>query len=469
MTPQTFLLILRARWWIAVSVLVAIVLATAIVSYLLPRQYSATASVIVDAQGSDPVGGPMANAAAALMPSYIATQVDVIQSDRVTDKVIRQLGLTSSQAIVEQWRTATKGRGTLDAWLGSALRNNLDVRPSRESNVITITFTGVDPRFSTLIANAFADAYVATNLELRVEPAKQYATFFDQRVRELRRSLQAAQARLTAFQREKGITANTNNYDVESARLADLSTQLAGAQVQSAGTAARASQANGSAASAPEVFNSSVVQQLRADVARQSAQLQELASRLGPNHPQYQQQAAQLAELRSRLAGEERQAAAAVVSASRSDAGREAQLRADLDRQRQRVLAVSSERDSLAVLQRDVDAAQRAYDTVTARLNQTQLESQVNQTNVSVLTPATEPSQPSSPIVRLNVLLAMFAGSFLGVTAALLVEMADRRVRSEGDLDLAGVPLLATLGRPKRESRLMAWIRSRLPRAEAAA
>lgn len=466
MTPQTFLLILRARWWIVAAVLATVVVLTAVISLLLPRQYSATAAVIVDAQGADPVNGiPQP---ATMLPSYLATQVDIIQSDRVAERVIRLTGMGASPTIAAQWREATKGRGSLSAWLAIALRRNLDVRPSRESNVINISFTGVDPRFSALIANAFADSYVATNLDLRVEPAKQYASFFDQRVQQLRKNLETAQAKLTDFQRKNNI-AGPNNYDVETARLADLSTQLAGAQVQSAGTAARSRQAAGNAASSPDVINSGVVQQLRTAVATQSAQLQELASRLGPNHPQYVQQAAQVAELRAKLASEERAAAAAVISAGRADASREADLRGKLNDQRQRVLSASSERDALTVLQRDVDSAQKAYDSVTQRLNQSQLESQVQQTNVSVLTPATEPTQPSSPIVRLNVLLAIFVGGFLGVTAALVTELVDRRVRSEGDLDLPGVPLLASLAPPAVEGRFRLLVRRFTPQRAAAA
>ena len=464
MTPQTFLLILRARWLIVLAVMAGIVALTTIVSLLLPKQYTATSAVIVAAQGADPVNGiPQP---ASMLPSYLATQVDIINSDRVASRVIKATGMNQSPTIAAQWRQATDGRGSFDSWLAAALHRNLDVRPSRESNVINVSFSGVDPRFAAIMANAFADAYVATNLELKVEPAKQYASFFDERVQQLRKNLETAQAKLTAFQRQNNI-AGANNYDVETARLADLSTQLAGAQVQSAGSAARERQASGNAAASPDVINSAVVQQLRTAVAQQSAALQELASRLGPNHPQYQQQAAQVAELKAKLASEERQAAASVASASRADAGREASLRTALNNQRQRVLAASSERDALAVLQRDVDSAQKAYDSVTQRLNQSQLESQVNQTDVSVLTPATEPTQPSSPIVRLNVLLSIFVGGFLGVTAALVTELVDRRVRSESDLELPGIPLLASLSLPRREGRR--WYQRLLPQRFAAA
>lgn len=441
MTPRTFLLILRARWWLVAAVLALVVAVVAAISFNLDKQYTATASVIFDVR-SDPVEG--GQTPASLLPAYLATQIDVILSDRVANRVIQQTGMANSPLIVAQWREATKGRGTFEDWLADALRRNLEVAPSRESAVINISFTGVDPRFAALIANAYANAFVAANLELKTEPARQYATFFDERIAQLRKNLVAAQTRLSNYQREKGIV-GANNVDVESTRMADLSSQLAAAQVQSAGTAARRQQTAQSGGAAPDVFNSPVVQQLRADIARQSAALKELSSRLGPNHPQYQQSAAQLAELRARLSGEEQQAAAAVASASRSDSSREASLRASLTEQRRRVLAVSTEKDALSVLQRDVEAAQRAYDGVAQRLTQSQLESEVQQTNVSILSPATEPTVQSRPNVRLNILLAIFIGTFIGVTAALLMEMADRRVRSGSELDLPGVPVLADL------------------------
>ena len=83
---------------------------------------------------------------------------------------------------------------------------------------------------------------------------------------------------------------------------------------------------------------------------------------------------------------------------------------------------------------RDVEAAQKAYEAVSQRLTQTRMESQSNQTNVSVLTAASPPIQPSSPKILLNTLIAIFLGTMLGVCAAVLRELSDRRVRSIDDL-----------------------------------
>jgi len=117
------------------------------------------------------------------------------------------------------------------------------------------------------------------------------------------------------------------------------------------------------------------------------------------------------------------------------------------------VMSIKNQRDELAVLQREVENAQRAYDAVAQRLTQTSLESQTQQTNVVVLTPAVEPIEPSSPKLLLNSLLAVFLGTLLGVGCALLLETLSRRVRSAEDLAQAlGLPVLGVL-EPTRAAR----------------
>ena len=68
------------------------------------------------------------------------------------------------------------------------------------------------------------------------------------------------------------------------------------------------------------------------------------------------------------------------------------------------------------------------------------------QTNTVILSPASEPTDPSRPKTPLNVLVALVLGTLLGTSFALLQEILDRRVRAADDLALAdGVPLLAAI------------------------
>lgn len=444
MTFQQFVLVLKARWKIILTIFSVVVSLALILSLVLPRQYTASASVLVDVKSTDPIYGAMMQAQ--LLPGYMATQVDIITSDRVAQRVVRMLGFDKSPEAIAQWKDEGEEKGTVVSFFADLLQKKLDVKPSRESSVITIGFTGVDPKFAAAVANAFARAYIDTNLELKVEPAKEFANWFGDRAKQLRDNLEAAQARLSAYQKEKGIVATDDRLDVENARYAELSSQLTAIQAQRADSSSRQRQASGQMSTSPDVINSPLIQSLRADVARQEAKLQEMAGQLGKNHPQYQRTQAELDALKMKLDSEMHQVASSVGTSNTVNQQREAALRAALEAQKLKVLELRAQRDEAVVLLKDVENAQRAYDLVGQRLSQTSLESQAQQTNLVVLTPAEPPIKHSGPKIILNTVLACFLGGLLGVGVALLLELSNRRIRSAEDLvEALGVPVLAVL------------------------
>jgi polysaccharide biosynthesis transport protein len=449
MTLPQFFSILRARWKAMAVILGLAVLGTALVNYLLPRSYTSTAAVLVDVKTPDPIAGIVFPGMTS--PSYMATQVDVIQSDRVSQQVVRALRLDESEPMREKWREGTKGVGNFQIWLADVLRKSLDVKPSRESNVITVAYKSADPKFASALANAYAQAYIDVSLELRVEPAKQYGRFFDERAKQLRAKVEAARAKVSAFQKEKGLVGADERLDVENARLNELSTQYVSLQAVSAESTGRQAQVRNSSEQLQDVITNPVIGNLKYDLARQESRLKELRERLGDNHPNVRETQAAVDETKQRLAAETARVSGGVGVTNAINQSRLDKVRASLDAQRLKVLKLKDARDGLSVLVSDLDSAQRAYDAVIARSNQTELESRTTQTNVYVLNPASEPTLPASPRVTLNMLLALFIGTLLAVGAAMLMELFDRRVRSAGEVvQLLDIPLLGILSRRPR-------------------
>lgn len=452
MSFSQFFSILLARKWIAALVLGLTVLTTLAVSLMLPKQYSATASVVLDVK-PDPVSA-MAYGGLTT-PAFMATQVDIIQSDRVAQKVVRNLKLNESPVIREQWLEDTKGQGSLEVWLADTFKKKLDVRPSRESNVISVSYSAPDPRFAAGLANAFVQSYLETSLELRVDPAKQYSSFFETRAKEAREMLEKAQTKLSDFQTEKGIIAADERLDVENARLNELSSHLVSVQSLAAESSSRQSQAVGASGDRmQEVLSNPVISGLKADVSRLEGRLQELNAKLGDKHPQVVELKANIEELRSRMDAEIKRVTSGVGVSNSIVRQREAQIRADLEAQRNKVLQLKAVRDEGSVLVRDVENAQRAYDVVISRFNQTNLESQTTQSNANVLTQAVAPVEPASPKVFLNVVLSVVLGLMLAVGVALVMEMLDRRVRSFEDISQGlGLPVLGVMPKPTAGGR----------------
>ncbi|MGH8762726.1 MAG: chain length determinant protein EpsF [Nitrosospira sp.] len=443
MTFQQFLLILRVRYKVVISTLLFTVIITLVVSLLLPKEYTANTAVVVDVRSPDPVAGMVLPGL--MGPGYMATQADIVNSDRVAQHVVKMLRMDENPVIREQWMDATGGEGELTVWLADLLKKQLDVRPSRESNVINIRFSGADPGFAAGVANAFAQAYIDVNLGLKVEPARQYATWFDDQTKVLRDKLEKTQQALSAYQQKTGIVATDERLDYEIAKLNELSTQLTIVQGQTSDSSSKRKSA-GNSETLPEVMQSPLINSLKADIARLDAKLQESNINLGKNHPQTQRAQTELASLRSKLASETKQIHDSIGTSYQVGKQREEELLEAMEVQKKRVLELNRQRDQVSVLQRDVEAAQRNFEAVSQRSAQTRLESHSVQTNIAMLNPASVPTEHSRPRILFNMVISIFVGTLLGVAIALILELGNRRVRSAQDLlEAIDLPVLATI------------------------
>ncbi|HSS27964.1 MAG TPA: GNVR domain-containing protein, partial [Usitatibacter sp.] len=259
-----------------------------------------------------------------------------------------------------------------------------------------------------------------------------------------------------AYQRGKGILANDEHLDVETARLNELSSEALRATDTSYEAGARYGQAGRGGETAPDVLANPLVSALKGDLLRAEAKLQEMSTRLGPNHPDYIQQQMTVQALRERVSSETRKVISGVANTSAQSQARVAALKRDLAAQRKRVEDLRDARNEGLVMQRDVETAQKAYEAALQRQYVTKVESGARKTNVVVLNPAMEPTFPIRPKVPLNIALGLFVGTLLGLAAVFLLEILDRRVRSDPDLDAVmlgmDVPLLGVLHtwRPSR-------------------
>lgn len=452
MNLHLLLQILRARKRVLIGTFLLTVIATVIVSVMLPKTYTATSSVVMNYKGVDPLTGLALPGQ--LMPGYMATQLDIISSKNVALRVVDRLRLAESPAVNAQFMAATEGRGTVRDWLAGLLMKKLEVAPSRESSVVNISFNGSDPEFAATVANAYAQEYQNVTVQLKVDPMKRASSFFDAQMKTLRDNVEAAQSRLSKYQQDHDIVSVDNRLDVETNRLNELSAQLVGAQSQLMEAQSRRQMANSGGATAPDVASNPLIQNLKLNLNAAEGRLAEAEQRLGRNHPQYQSLKAEVDKLQRELSRQVNLTSQSVGNNASVLQQREVSLRTALAEQRTKVLEMNRARDELNVLAKDVETAQRAFDTAAQRFSQTRIESHAEQSDVIVLNPATAPLEPSSPRIMLNTLLAVLLGTMLGVGFAILLELLDRRVRMNSDLDSLGIPLLGTVDwRPAKRAR----------------
>lgn len=461
MNLRQFLLILRLRWLLVLIVLVLTVIAGTAVTLTMPKVYTSQTSLLLDVKADPLVATFMPQIAS---PAFLATQSHIIRSDRVAASVVKRLGLAQSKDAVNRWRQATNGKVPLDIYFASMMQRGLLVAPAPGTSVLNISFTASDANFAAVVANAYAQAYIDFSVDLRVEPARQYATWFDQRLKELRTDLEEAKTRLAESQRESGVVSSDARVDEEFTKLNALQGQLAAAIAERTDMAVRAR--NSGRDTSPDVQQSPMVQTLKAQLAKLEAEFADVRSRFGEGHPQYQQLDIQINVTRQQLAAEMRRVSGTSASFTAVSEQKVAELRGQIEEQKKRVFSLRAGKDDIDVLVRDAEAAQRAYDAVAQRRSQLTLESQSDQAAARVLSSAVVPLAPSKPNVMVNILMSVVGGLVAGAALACGLELLDRRIRSVNDLKIIeGLPVLVVLNNTQSPSRLSLAV----PRLTAAA
>lgn len=509
MTPndisiERVFLILRMRMRLILGIVFTTTVLAAAYTFQMPKMYRATTSMNFDFSAKNPLDDRARSILAE--DSYLTTQIGIIESLSVAQRVVDSLSESEAESLVvaldasnsmldktsyavrsfvkslfssKPKKTSIEDSGdtgysdlqadnALDVlegeaqaalrvsrqynWLDKVIGRDLVVEPPVNSRIVKVSYLSADRRIAALIANRFAEAYIKTSLEMIIDPARKTSVWFNEQLKALRTRLEEAQSTLTAYQQTEGIVSTDQRIDIESSHLRSLADQLAAAQsaTRNAETERQKLQEvmlrDSSLMTFEPVFSNSVVQRVKTEIRDLESKLVESASTLGKNHPKIKKLNSELAAARARLKAEIHDIADGIDNAADLSRQRERDLEDAIAEQKQLVLKLKSEHDRIAVLQREVDSAQTAYNSALNQLSTTNLQSMVDQTNVAIVDYADIPSYHDSPRITKNLAVGLFAGLVLGVGIALFLEIFARRIYSKDDIiDELGVPLLGLL------------------------
>ena len=231
MDIRLIFVVLRTKYVQIIFTLIVAVAIAAGITAMQSKWYVSYTSLVLNISDRNPF--EQSGGSAQLSATYFATHLDILQSQNVAVKVVKALELDEEESRISEYQEETLGLGvSLVDWIAIDLMKNLRVEPSRDSRVVRVGYMSTVAKESAVTADAFAQAYIATTLELSMEPAKRSAGWFDLQLTELRERLDNAQSRLTSYQQDKGIIAIDERLDTETSRLAELSKSLVTAQAE---------------------------------------------------------------------------------------------------------------------------------------------------------------------------------------------------------------------------------------------
>lgn len=445
MSILQFLRIIWARWLLIGAATLASLIGAILVIAIVPPRWEATSRVMMGLLKPDPVTGlVLGNAAGA----YVNTQMELVKDYSVAGRVADQLGWLSDPQLISAWERRSKSdQRDFRRWLAQLVIDRTKVKVPEGSNILEITYEGSTPTDAKGVADALRQAYIDASLQFRRDQATKDADWFQAQADQIKTSLDTAAAAEAAYERENGIVMADDKTDLDTARLRSLAS--AGAPIGAAPVVAV------SASSAASI-----------QLAQVDAQIAEVSKTLGPNHPDLLALKATRAALAQQVAQDQAAARAQAGAAAGAASASAGALERAVQQEKSRVLGESDKLAKLSQLASSVNVLKDEYDKTEARVADLRQEAAVADTGLEPLGSAVAPQSPAFPNKLLIIPGALALGLAMGLLAALLAELFNRRVRGVEDLhDLEGAPLLTVVAGRTKTSRIRQRRRLQLPSA----
>jgi protein tyrosine kinase modulator len=426
--------ILRAHRRKALFIALTFLTATVVIVKLLPKSYTAQATVLVNFEGSD----GNRQVPPDVFAGYLVTQVELLQSRDVVMSAIDRLGLTQDPEFAERFKS--NGINSIRDWVEKQLRADLTVEQGKGSQLIYVSATSKDRNKAAQIVNAIVEAYQSRETNHSNDSSSGRAHEYAEELTDLKTKLGAAQERMAQFRQRTGITDIGAQYDVETQALAALEQQLL--QAQNARRAAE-SKSGGDQSSSDTVMASQLIQNLKNQLSTLQAELAQSSSTLGPRHPK-------VLELQSQIAAAHRSLDHEIQSFSQNNSGGvasaaqlEEKSRRAVDEQHTKLLKIRELQDEGQKLQLELESAQTVYKRALDGYDQIMFASS------SMVGRATPPLEASKP----NKILLLSVGALLAALFGLLGPLCyelwfNRRLHCRDDIERdLGLPVLAELDR----------------------
>ena len=422
-----YLWILRRHGWKIAGFVVAVVVATLIVSLRLTPIYESTTTVDVDRQMPTGVLGPEAMQNATNdADQFLATQVKLIQSDSVLRPVVDKYRLrdVEKDALEE---AIDKSATSIEA---PVVLKHLKVTRPPNTYLLLISYRSANRQLAADVANEIALSYLAHTYRIRYKATAGLSEFMERQLEELHAKMEKSSGALLQFERELNVINPEEKTNITSARLLQLNTEYTNAQADRVKKeAAYASVKDGTLAAAQVSTQGDALKKLTESLNDAEQKFAEAKNHWGINHPEFKKAQSRVQELESQLASTRASIAQRVEIEYHESANREKMLEAAVQETKAEFDRLNSRSFEYQTLKREAEGDKKLYEELIRKIKEAGINASFQNSMIRVADPARPGLKPVFPITWLNVLLAFLFATFFGVGAAVLSDVLDNTIR----------------------------------------
>jgi len=444
---REYLRVLYARRWILISAFLVVVLTTLVVVLAQTPIYRPVCTLLLEPTRSrvmdikevyDPTFGAESGGRL-LRREFLETQYQLILSRPNLERTFREFHFDE----MREFERASDPIG--------AFRKRFAVSGIPNSYLANVSFEWKDPELATRVLDFLVEQYIRSSRERAMGVTEEGLDALRSKAAEIRPKLEAKAEELQQFIVKHNMVSLEETQNIIVERLKALSQNLNRAEAERIRAESRYENIRAAVADSdaggemPEVIASPTVRDLKLEYIRAKLRHEDLAERLGPNHPEVRTVRAALEAVRARLDVEVRSVLAAAEAEYLRARKQEEELRAVLADQERAVMEFNRLAGEYRILKDAHEALSRSYRAVTQRIEEIEiaLAAGPKRENVYVVARPVVPNEPVRPRKKRALALAGMLGLALGTGLCFLVEYFDTSIKTKEDVETAlGAPFL---------------------------
>jgi succinoglycan biosynthesis transport protein ExoP len=454
---------LKRKWLILAIALVAVAIGGARALMVTPLYY-ATARIQIEAQSLKIVEGGQVE-----QPdtgdAFLRTQIELLRSSAVAQRVAKLAGLADepdffkprSVSIMQTVRSMLSGASASEdeqpnkaeleasaAWIVSA---NSAVRPVPGSRLVDITYSDISSDRAARVANAYADAFIALNLEKRLQVNVYAKAFLEDQLGQLKVRLEEAEKAALAFAEKEEFVVTGEKASIAEANLSAANAALGGLIAERIKTEQLWRQVETvDAINLPQFLLNPVIQSLRSARNALDTEYKEKLQTFKPGYPAMMQISNRMKEIDRQISVEVQAIKGSHKGAYEQSVRQENEMRARIEALRVETLDLQRRSIQYNNLRREATTLRTLYEGLLQRHKEVDVAGGMGANNIFVVDRAEPPGGPSTANLMRALLLSLMVGLGGGYGAAYLLERLDDAVRAPEEVEqLIGLPTLGVI------------------------
>ena len=374
----------------------------------------------------------------------VQTQIKLLQSDSLRDRVVAHLQSQSHPASIERrdllsdlkrWLHISRSEPLAYDDLIAQTAKSVTVKPLGVTRLVEITCDSWSSEFASKFCNAMVSEYRESDQETRSSEAAKTSDWLTKQVADVRLKAEESQHRLEEATGGNGLVLSQQSNSVGEDRLRQIQGELVRSQADRMEKEAQAGlTATSHSTALPNVLDSPTYRSYQQKLTELQTAVAQLVPPLTEENPKVIHLRSQIREVEAGMERERSTGNGRIKNEYEAAKHREALLMATYQAAEAMVSSDLSKASKINLLRREVESEQQLYQTLLQRAREAGFASAMQTTTIRTVDAARSPKLPISPRRGVNAGAGLLVGAIFGIGFSFFKERNSEVFRVPGEI-----------------------------------